>query len=339
VSVDKHSELTAPELSDSGRFVFRSPSLPGALRLIRSFPNLGLFLSTVIFIVVTAILEPTFASTINLRDVARDWGILMAASLGQMLVILIGGIDLSVSANIAFVSVAATQVANHSGTGVGQLVGLLIGIGIGTVNGLLISVLKIDAVIATVGTLQIFTGAAFLWSNGSPLQANPLSFLNLGTSTAFGVCYATFIGVGLIVVGYLLLKRTVYGRYVYAIGGSEDAARAAGINVGRYKAAAFVISGLLSGVAGILLASRVGGASATLGSDILINSVAAVFIGGVAFGGGVGGIAGVAVGALLITAVTNGLEFYGISSFVEEIVTGVILIVSLYVTRLRKART
>ncbi len=304
-------------------------------RTIRRYPNLGLLVSTVVFIIVTAVSEPQFASTVNLRNIGRDWAILALATVGGMIVILIGGIDLSVSANIALVAVAATILSNDVGPVNALVIGALIGLAVGLVNGVLVAYLKIDSVIVTIGMLQILTGAAFLWTDGAPVRAESLTFSTLGTGMFRSVAYPTLIAIPIIVAGYVFLRQTVWGRYMYAIGGSEEAARASGIPVARYKAMAFVLCGALAGLAGILLASRVGGASATLGSDILITSVAAIFIGGVSFGGGVGSVAGVVLGAFLLTAIQNGLSFYGISSFLQMIITGGILLVAVFASRLR----
>jgi ribose transport system permease protein len=307
-------------------------------RVIRRYPNLGLFMCTVGFIVLTAITHPAFGSEVNIRNLVRDWAILAIAAAGGMIVILIGGIDLSVSANIALIAVAASEFSNSMSAPLALLLALGIGAGVGIVNAIMVAYLRIDSVIVTIGMMQILTGLAFLWTQGAPIQAQGSSFTTLGIATAFGpVAYPTLIAIPLLIVMWAFLSRTSWGRYIYGIGGSQDAARASGIPVERYKALAFVLCGLLSGLAGILLASRVGGASATLGSDVLINSVAAIFIGGVAFGGGVGGVGGVALGALLITAIQNGLSFFGINSFLQMIITGGVLLVALFLNGFRRA--
>jgi ribose/xylose/arabinose/galactoside ABC-type transport system permease subunit len=301
------------------------------------YPNLGLMVSTVVFIAVTANTHPQFASIVNIRNLGRDWGILVIAAVGGMIVILVGGIDLSISANVALVAVASVMLSANLDPSLALGIGLLIGIGVGLINGIAVSYLRIDSVIVTIGMLQILTGAAFVLSSGAPVRAAALNFSDLGTGILFGpIAYPTMIAIPIVVLAWVFLKRTVWGRYVYGIGGSEDAARASGIAVARYKVLAFVISGGLAGLSGVMLASRVGGASATLGSSILITSVAAIFIGGVAFGGGVGGVAGVALGALLLTAIQNGLSFYGIDSFVQMIITGMILLLALYLNGLRR---
>jgi ribose transport system permease protein len=311
--------------------------MSGLGKLIARYPNLGLFVCTIGFIIVTAVTHPQFASIVNVRNLGRDWAILAIAAVGGMIVILIGGIDLSVSANIALVAVAAAIMSRTMPSAAALLLALAMGAGIGVLNGVMVAYLRIDSVIVTIGMLQILTGGAFLWTSGAPVRAEGAGFSELGTGIFAGpIAYPTLIAVPLLIVAWVFLSRTAWGRYIYGIGGSEDAARASGIPVARYKALAFIICGALAGLSGILLASRVGGASATLGSDVLISSVAAIFIGGVAFGGGVGGVAGVALGALLLTAIQNGLSFFGISSFLQMMITGLILLVALYLNGLRR---
>lgn len=316
------------------------PAGKSRLRLIaghvwREYPNLGLTLFTILFIIVIAFAKSEFSSTVNIRNVGRLWAILLMASIAGMLVILSGGIDLSIGANIALVTVGATMISQESGVAVALLAGIGIGLAVGAINGFLVARLKLDPVIVTVGMLQMLTGIAFLWSRGVPLRSDAPDFNRWGTGFIGPAAYPTLFAVPLILMTYFFLKRTVWGRYFYAIGGSEEAARAAGISVAKYKHLGYALAGLMGGVTGVTLASRVGGGGPTLGADLLITSVAVIFIGGVGFGGGVGGVAGVAVGALLITVLQNGLQFLGVSFSLQMLITGLILVLALYSNRLR----
>ena len=292
-----------------------------------------------ILVLVFAItLGGTFLTTGTLSLLGQQLGILVIVSAAQTFPILVGGFDLSVAANMGFASTIAALAMVHDYT-VASSVGfaLAAGAAVGLVNGIGIAVLKISPFVVTLGTLTFLGGFGNTLAGGSSIAGLPDGFTNDwgGGTWAFGVPSAAGIGAIVVALVWLLLSYTRIGLQVYAVGGSSEASSLAGTRVSAVEVFAYAMSGLLSALAGVVLAARVGIGQPSLGSQYDLLSIAAVVIGGVAIGGGVGRIGGVVLGAILLTLVTIGLDIGAVSQFTQQMVTGVVLIGAVWLSQLK----
>lgn len=283
-----------------------------------------------------ALLEPTFFTWSNFMNVLRQVSPLAIAALGQALVILVGGIDISVGSNLALGSVVAGLVALRLGTAPAFVLALAAGAMAGLISGVAVTRFRVQPVIATIGMLSLSRGLAFLISDGNPVVGLPDSFAWLGNSfvatipMAFGLCALTF----LLVWGWLTF--TPSGRALFAIGGGEDAARLAGIPVSFYKPLAYLLSGLLSAVAALVITSWQGSGQPTLGYGWELQTIAAVVLGGTALGGGRINVAGTLVGALTTGVLSNGMDLTNVSPYLQEVVLGFAIVAVVLADRVRQ---
>jgi len=279
---------------------------------------------------------PEFLTENNISNVLRQASPLLIASLGQMLVILVAGIDISTGALVAFASVggAVAAVSGGAAAGVAATVGLAALAG--TVSGLAVSVFQVQAVIATIGMLGAARGLALLISDGQPIGNLPPGFLDLANSYLLGIPAPVILAaaVTMLVAGWLLL--TPSGRALFAIGGSADAARAAGIHVRLHRTIAYGAAGALAGLAAVIYTGRAASGQPTFGVGLEIETIAAVVLGGTALGGGRATVAGTAFGAIIVAVLSNGMELAGISPYIERVVLGFALIVIVFIDLTRR---
>ena len=240
--------------------------------------------------IVFGTINPNFWSVTNLANVSRQMSILALLALGQTFAILSGGIDLSVGSLLALVSVVCAQQMKAFGLASGIAAGVLAGGFAGLVNGLIIARARVPAFIATLGMLVAVRGTALVLSGGLPIAGLPREFLTLGAGYLGPFPIPTVIAVVAFVLAHVILSRTRFGRYVYAMGSNEEAAVLSGINVAKYKMLVYITSGLFAGVAGVILTARVISGQPTLGEVQELYSIAAVVIGGGRISGGVGGV-------------------------------------------------
>lgn len=283
-------------------------------------------------------MNPNFWSGTNLANVSRQMSILALISLGQTFAILSGGIDLSVGSLLALVSVVCAQVMLQYGVVEGMWAGVAAGAAAGLVNGLLIAKARVPAFIATLGMLVAARGVALTLSGGLPIAGLPRQFLVIGAGYLGPLPIPTVLAVVGFAVAWLVLARTRFGRYIYAMGSNEDAAVLSGINVAKYKILVYVVSGVFAGVAGVVLTSRVISGQPTLGEVQELYSIAAVVIGGGRITGGVGGIGKTLMGVLVLGILGNGLNLIQVSSYVQNIVIGAIIVGAVYVDLARERR-
>ena len=283
-------------------------------------------------------INPNFWSVTNLSNVSRQISILALISIGQTFAILSAGIDLSVGSVLALVSVVCAEGMLEFGLVGGIIAGVLAGGIVGVVNGVLIAKAKVPAFIATLGMLVAARGLALTLSGGLPVTGLPHEFLIIGAGFWGPVPIPSIIAAAFFVVAFFVLSRTRFGRYVYAIGSNEEAAVLSGINVARYKILVYVVSGLLAGVGGVVLTSRVISGQPTLGEVQELYSIAAVVIGGGKITGGVGGIGRTLMGVLILAMLSNGLNLIQISSYIQNIVVGVIIVLAVYIDLARERR-
>jgi ribose/xylose/arabinose/galactoside ABC-type transport system permease subunit len=291
----------------------------------------------VVLVIVFSILSPTFLTLGNIRAMLVAAAILVVLAIAQAFVITTGGIDLSIAATMTFGAIAF-GLAWQAGLGfvLAALIALAAAGLIGLVNGLLIAKGGVTDFIATLGTLGVATGLSLIVSNGKPITVNSPELLTLTTGSigifGFPIILAAIIGV----LAWLLMFRTRFGMHVQAVGGNEESSVANGIAVARVRIAVYLISAGLAGVAAILLVARVGAAEPAVNTGFLLNSIAAVVLGGVSLTGGKARIVGPIIGALLLTALTNGLTLLGVSQFYQPLAVGLVVVLAALLTRYQK---
>ncbi|WP_416798519.1 ABC transporter permease [Ciceribacter azotifigens] len=274
-----------------------------------------------------------FATPGNLATIFNDTSILIILALGQMTVILTKSIDLSVAANLAFTGMAVAMLdAAYPGLPLALLIVLAIGIGaaLGAINGFLVWLLQIPPIVVTLGTLTIYRGMAFVLSGGSWVNAHQMTpdFLDLPRIAVLGLPILSWVAIAIVFIIWFVLSRTPFGRSTYAAGGNPTAAVYAGIDVGRARFLAFVLSGALAGLAGYLWVSRYAVAYVDIAAGFELDSVAANVIGGVSIAGGIGSVIGTVLGALFLGVIKNALPVIGISPFAQMAISGVVIVLA-----------
>ena len=276
---------------------------------------------------------PAFASPASLLGVFNDTSILIILALGQMAVILTRCIDLSMASNLALTGMC-TAMLNASMPSIPipvlMLTALAIGAILGSINGLLVWKLDIPPIVVTLGTLTIFRGIIFLLSDGQWINAHEMSpaFKSLPRAEFLGLPILSWVAVTCVICLYMLLNRTAMGRAFYAVGGNPDAAVYTGINVGKNRFNAFVLSGALSGIAGYLWVSRYAVAYVDIAAGFELDVVAACVIGGISIAGGTGTVAGAVLGALFLGVIKNALPVVNISPFWQKAISGAAIIIA-----------
>lgn len=292
------------------------------------------WITITIFIVVLialALFVPSFYQPANLLNVARQSSIVGVVAIGMTFVILTGGIDLSVGSILALSGVTMAMLINQGMVpGAAIVVALLVGVAAGVVNGIVVAVLKIQPFIATLATMVAITGVALRVTNGGPQAFNNVGdlFNFLGSGNVFGLPGPFLVFLIVAVIGILVLRYLAFGRFLYAIGGSTEAARLAGVPTSRTLIIAYSLSGLTAALAGVMTASRLGVGAPTAGGLANLDAITAVVIGGTSLMGGIGGAVGTVFGALLLAVLSNLMNLIGISPFDQQIVKGVVIVLA-----------
>lgn len=279
---------------------------------------------------VMAIVEPLFLTEINLQNLGRQSAVLAVVSIGLLFILLVGGIDLSLSGSVAFATVVAAKLAaNGSSVAVAFLAAVAAVTAVGIINGALIGILGLSPIVVTLAAGQILLGAALLMTTQGPIQPQDPTYGDLAGAHFGPVPMLVIAALGCGVLAYLILKRLSFGRYVYATGGNETAAWLAGVPTSLVKTGAYTIGGLFAGVAGVLLSSRVGSGDATLGAPIMFGAYAAVFIGGVGFGTARGNVSGVLLGVLILGVIANAIDLQGLNTDWQNIISGALILLAI----------
>lgn len=299
----------------------------GAL-LQTTFVGMLPVLVVLILFVVFSVTSDAFLSLRNLTAVASQASTLLLACTGATFVILMGSIDLSVGAIVLLVGAVVVTLINSFGLGISALaVGTALGTVLGFANGAIFSLGVIPSFVVTLGSLSVFTGIALELLQGRALQYNSVPFDEL----AIGQMVPHFPNIALFAITIWAIMvfvcfRTRFGRYMYVIGGGEAVARTSGVPVGRYKIYAFMLSGAMAGIGGTLAVARVGAAGPTLGTDLLLNTLAAIVVGGTSLSGGVGGVHRSLLGVLIITLLDDGLNLLGVNQYSQMMIKGAVVI-------------
>jgi len=294
----------------------------------------GILVAFVLLMVGLAFLSDSFLTVSNLLNIARQVSINAIIAAGMTFVILTFGIDLSVGSVLAFSgAIIAGLLSRGHPLVVGIGAGLLVGGLIGLVNGLIITKGGVQPFIATLGMLTIARGATLVYTDGRPITGLPDAFVWLGAGEIARIPVPVVIMTVVFAASYVVLTQTVLGRYIYAIGGNEEATRLSGVNVAFYKTLAYVISGALSALSAVILTARLNSAQPTAGMGYELDAIAAVVLGGTTLAGGEGGIAGTLLGAFIIGVLNNGLNLLNVSSFYQQVVKGVVILLAVLLDR------
>ncbi len=291
---------------------------------------LGLILLVIVFSIGT----PHFLDQRNLFNVGRQITMLAIVAFGMTVVLIAGGIDLSVGSVMAVTGVMVATLMKRYDLAVplAVLLAVLSGLGIGTINGMVTNYLGIPAFIATLAMMTIARGLVLLYTKATPIYDFPKSFDFIGQGYVGPVPFPVILLAIIFAVMYMMLRYTVLGRYAYAIGGSAEVSRLSGINVKLNSTILFAISGLCAGIAGVILASRMGAGEPTSAQGMELDAIAAVVVGGTSLFGGKGTLVGTLLGAFLMGVLANGLSLMGIEPFIQMAISGVIIIIAVTIS-------
>lgn len=315
-------------------------------RFIRKYLIIGILFA---FIGALAVMtDGNSIQPINLINVVRQVSAIGIIAVGMTFVIITLGIDLSVGAILALAAVTASSLAQntsetmkypdlHLPIVLAVLGGLAVGTTAGFVNGVLISKFRIAPFIATLGMMSIARGLAYIYSGGRPISNLQDGYNFIGQGSIFGLPVPVFLFLAVAAVAHFVLNYTRFGRYVYATGGNEVAARVSGIRIPRLTIIIYSVSGFLAGLAGVLLSARIGSGNPELGLGIELDSITATIIGGTSFKGGIGTIWGTIIGALLIGIINNGLDLLNVSPFMQMVVKGAIIVIAIIIDERKNA--
>ncbi|GAB6087622.1 ribose ABC transporter permease [Alkaliphilus crotonatoxidans] len=295
----------------------------------------------IIFAAIIAIINPRFLTVSNLLNVLRQTSINAIIAAGMTFVILTGGIDLSVGSILGFIgALAAWLIAAGVNWALVLIISLVVGTLLGLANGYIITRGKVQPFIATLATMTLLRGATLVFTDGKPISIGhgpgAAKFADLGSGYLLGIPLPIYMTLAVFALGYYILKQTPFGRYTYALGGNEEATALSGINTRRIKAYVYGISGLLSALAGIIVTARLSSAQPQAGSGYELDAIAAVVLGGTSLSGGVGGILGTVIGALIIGILNNGLNLMDVSSYYQQLVKGLVILIAVLLDRKSK---
>jgi rhamnose transport system permease protein len=337
--------MTSSQVAPKTPAVHKSPAAPrrsplGGLLKTR---ELGIVLALAALVAYTAVNTPRFLSGQSIRDILLNTAILAVMAAGQAVVVITRNIDLSVGSVLGLSAfTVATMMSDNPGlpmvAAVG--VGLVVGGVAGLLNGVLVRYGRVPALVVTLGTLYIFRGLTYSWAGGQQVNADelPRHFLQFANASILGIPWLVLIALVVVVGVSLLMRNYRVGRELYAIGSSPQAAELAGIRVARNLLGAFIVSGALAGLAGVLFAARFGTVDAAAGTGYELNVVAAVVVGGVAVFGGSGTVWGAGLGALLLTVIGSALTVLDINQFWQQAIVGALIILAICADRLVAVR-
>jgi ribose transport system permease protein len=302
----------------------------------------GIGLALIALIVFFALTTQHFLSPNNISNILTQITINLILAIGMTFVILIGGIDLSVGSMLAFCAVVGGTVMTIPDQSLFQavmlatLASIATGALCGFLNGWISAFWGLPSFIVTLGMLNIARGAALQTTDARTIYSFPQSFNEFGSQMIFGIPVVFLIALALTLIAWVILSKTVFGRLLYGIGNNEEAVRLAGHSLMFYKVAAFTIAGVLVGIAAIIYMARLNIASPIIGIGFELNAIAAVIIGGTSLNGGRGSVIGTLLGACIIGVLANGLILYGLSDFMRQMITGVVIILAVIIDKYRE---
>jgi ribose transport system permease protein len=296
------------------------------------------FFTLVALFIILSIASPNFLTSTNLSSVVRQTAVINIMALGMTVIIIAGGIDLSVGSILALAGLLGAMTMEKYGIGWGMAAGMLVGMLCGFANGLMITSLRISPFIVTLGTMGIYRGFALIISKGLPVHEIPPSFSYLGEGTLLGVPFVLWILLLCAVVTHTMLEHTRHGRYAFSIGSNPDAAFYAGVPVKFHTTVVYAGAGLLTGLSGMIEVSRLMTGQPTGGQGYELTAIAAVVIGGGSLRGGEGSVLGTLVGAFIMGLLANGSDLLGTNPYWQQVIIGAVIILAVAFDELRKRR-
>lgn len=292
----------------------------------------------IMLIIIFAVATPYFLTFGNAMNIVRQASVNIIIALGVTIVIITGGIDLSVGAILGLVMCVMGHMWKDAGVNIwgAAILGILVGVGIGVANGLIIHFGKITPFIVTLGMMNIARGFTFIISKGSPVSGFPAELLKIGEMTFISIPFSFLLSIILLVLGCVVLKYTELGRNFYAVGGNEEAARLSGISIAKTKLWAYGISGLGAAIAAVVLTARINTAPPDAGAGYELDAIAAAVIGGASLDGGKGSLIMTLLGAIIIATLGNGLSLLNVNSYVQIAITGAVIIVTVFINNIRE---
>lgn len=299
-----------------------------------------LFLSLSVICVIISVLSPVFLTETNIMNVLRQISMVAICGVGMCMVILLGEIDLSVGSSQAVIGVLSVWLMNKTDSVfVSITLGLAAGALIGLINGFLVTKLKIHSLIATLGMMSVLRGAVMIATDAVSIQLENPAFGVIGTGYIGPFPIPVLISIVLFAGAYYVLCHTAFGRQIYAVGGNKEAAKLAGLPVDRIKVMVYMISGMLTALSAIVLASRMSSGQPNAGVGFEMQVISAIILGGISLAGGSGTLAGAAIGMLILGVVSNGLTLLNVSSFYHEVVRGGVIILAVALDVRRKEQS
>ena len=287
-------------------------------------------------VIVMSFLSDRFLTLPNMLNIFRQVSIMGIMAVGMTMVILSQGIDLSVGSLLALSgAVTAGFMAGETNMVLAILVGLAVGTGLGLFNGFMISKANLPDFIVTLAMMSIARGLTLVYTGGRPISGFDPAFRTIGGGRVGMIPVPVIIFLVIILIGYFILNKTTFGRYIYAVGGNKEAARLAGINTDAIKLKVYAISGFLAAVSGIILTSRLNSAQPTAGVAYELDVIAMVVLGGTSLTGGKGSVGGTLIGALIIGVLNNSLNLLGVASFYQEVAKGLVILVAVLLDSLQ----
>lgn len=285
----------------------------------------------ILLVIIFCIFSPNFRSFKNLMNICTQNAYFIIATIGVALIMISGGTDLSVGQVLAVVGVSIALLMQEVGlpVPVAIILGVVIGILLGCFNGFAANLLRIHPMIVTLATMTLFKGVSYTLSGSKSFYNFSESYINIGQGYVGPVSVPVIIVIVVAVLIHLMLEKTCFGRFIYAVGGNSETARLAGINVNKTKVLVFAIGGALFALSAIILTSRGGSASSNIGPGVEFDCITACVLGGVSFIGGEGRVKGAVVGCLILGILTNGMQMIGMGTYTQYIVKGIILMASI----------
>lgn len=315
------------------------PKVPSSALFKFNLRDAGTLIGLLIIVVTFSLLSPVFLTVPNLLNILQQSSINGIIALGMTLVIISGGIDLSVGPTAALSAVLGATLM-VAGVPVPLAIMATLGVGAlcGVFSGTLVAYAGLQPFIVTLGGLSLFRAMALIFTNGNPIFGIPMEFRNFINSEIFGVPSPIVIVVTIAIILWVVMNKTPLGEYILAVGGNEEAARVAGVPVKRTKVTVFVISGVLASLASLILIGRLGAAEPTMGNLWELDAIAAAAIGGASLMGGKGSVIGTLIGAIILGSLRNGLTLLNIQAFYQLLATGLIIIIAMLIDRATRGK-
>lgn len=294
--------------------------------------QIGTYLILLVILATFALFSPQFFTINNLLTLALQTSLVALVAIGMTFTIITGGIDLSVGSTAALAGAIAAGIGVQLGTYPGLLAGIATGLGIGALNGALIVWGRLPPFVATLASMATVRGLTLVYTQGRPIAGLDQAFTFWGSESWIGVPMPVWILLITAAIAHLILRQTRLGLHLYAIGGGEETARLAGVNVGRIKFSAYLISGFCAALSGIILTARLWSAQPNTGIGLELDAIAAAVLGGSSLAGGVGGIPGTIGGSFIIGMLANGLNLLGVPSYHQQVIKGAIFVIAVVLT-------